>query len=87
MEVTDEFYYFEPAVSFLYYRREMEVQSEKNYIITVKKADWKWCKLHDPEEWKRGLQGMASTANILVGRDAAILRPRYMHPTLGSAGA
>lgn len=34
MELSDEIYYFEPAVSFLYYRRELEVQSEKNYTIT-----------------------------------------------------
>lgn len=45
MELIDEIYYFEPAVSFLYYRRELEVQSEKNYTITVIKVDWKWCKL------------------------------------------
>lgn len=33
VEVTDEFYYFEPAVSFLYYRRKMEVQSEKKLTL------------------------------------------------------
>lgn len=42
---------------------------------------------HGPEEWKRGLQGMASTASIPVGRDAAVLQPRDMLPILGSAGA